>query len=149
VALAVLSLAPRVQVHGGRAVEIALLHDLAEVRFGDLPRTAARYLPAGAKHAAERAAFAELAAPLGEHATALFDDYLAGHSREARFVRACDKLQLMMKVLVYERWGAGGLAEFWANPANFPDEAEFPALDGLVAELRARRCELDRRAAGL
>lgn len=145
VALAVWLLAPKdAAIDCGHAVAIALLHDLAEVRTGDLPRTAARYLPPGAKAAAERAAFAELAAPAGERAVALFAEYLDGATREARFVRACDKLQLMVKVLAYERSGSGALAEFWANPANFPDTAEFPLLGELVAELRAKRAALNR-----
>lgn len=143
VALAVWTLAPQAAgLDAARAVAIALLHDLAEVRTGDLPRTAARYLPAGAKSAAERAAFAELAAPAGERASLLFEEYLAASSPEARFVRACDKLQLMVKVLAYERWGSGALAEFWSNPANFPDTGEFPLFADLVAELRARRAAL-------
>ena len=33
----------------GHALELALVHDLPEIRIGDLPRTAGRYLPAGAK----------------------------------------------------------------------------------------------------
>ena len=145
VALAVWTLAPRVAgLDAARAVAIALLHDLAEVRTGDLPRNAARYLPPGAKQAAERAAFAELAAPAGARAAALFEEYLAASTPEARFVRACDKLQLMVKVLVYERWGSGALAEFWDHPANFPDETEFPLFGELVAELRSRREALDR-----
>src|SRR5262245_48114347 len=32
-----------------KAVEIALIHDLAELRVGDLPRTASHYFPEGAK----------------------------------------------------------------------------------------------------
>src|SRR5579863_1061084 len=36
-----------------RAMGIALIHDLAELRVGDLPRTANRYFPAGSKQAAE------------------------------------------------------------------------------------------------
>ena len=47
-------LAPRIEgIDLQRAMEIALLHDLAELRVGDLPRTAARYFPPGAKKAAE------------------------------------------------------------------------------------------------
>lgn len=127
-----------------RAVSIALLHDLAELRLGDLPLTASDYLPPGAKHAAERTAFADLAAPAGERAVALFAEYEAAASREARFVHACDKLQLMLKVTVYESWGTGALAEFWANPDNFPP-SEFAPVDAVLAELRKRR-ETSRRA---
>ena len=129
----------------GRALELAIVHDLAEVRLGDLPRTAARYLQAGAKHAAEQAALAELLAPLGRRGDALYAEYRDKATPEARFVGACDKLQLMLKVTLYEGWGAGGLAEFWANEANFP-AAEFAPVDELIGELRARRTGAQRRA---
>lgn len=124
----------------GRALELAIVHDLAEVRLGDLPRTAARYLPDGAKHAAEEEALLELLAPLGERAAALYGEYRAKASAEARFVAACDKLQLMIKATLYERWGAGGLGEFWQNPENFPPSEFAPVADLFTAlrEARAR-----------
>lgn len=121
-----------------RAVEIALVHDLAELRVGDLPRTANRYFPEGAKKEAERAAMAEILAPLPERARDLYAEYEAGETAEARLVKACDKLQLMLKVSVYEGWGASGLREFWNNRSNFPD-GDFPAVRELFEELRRRR----------
>ncbi len=121
-----------------RVVELALVHDMAEVRIGDLPRTAARYLPAGSKAQAESAAAGELLAPLGDEATQLFAEYQAGETAEARFVSACDKLQLLIKARVYEGWGAGGLDEFWHNLADFPDGG-FEPIRRLLEELRQRR----------
>lgn len=121
-----------------RAVEIALVHDLAELRVGDLPRTANRYFPQGAKKQAERAAMAEILAPLPERAQDLYAEYEAGETAEARLVKACDKLQLMLKVSVYEDWGAAGLREFWNNPDNFPDGGFAPVRE-LFGELRRRR----------
>lgn len=120
-----------------RALELALVHDLAEVRIGDLPRTALHYFPQGTKPAAERAALLELLAPAGRHAEELVREYEAGESAEARFVRACDRLQLLFKVALYERWGAGGLREFWEDPEF--DDAGFPELRRLFDELSARR----------
>ena len=120
-----------------RAVEIALVHDVAELRIGDLPRTGARYFPAGAKHEAERLAAADILAPADAALAANYAEYEAGASREARFVRACDKLQLMIKVSVYEAWGQAGLAEFWRNPENFPDE-QFATVAATFARLRER-----------
>jgi len=117
---------------------MALVHDLAEVRIGDLPRTVARYFPAGAKAAAEEAALDEILAPLPPRAKELWADYHAGASAEARFVKACDKLQLMVKVSAYEHWGEGALAEFWDNPDNFPDGGFAPVRAAFDA-LRARR----------
>ena len=121
-----------------RAIEIALVHDLAEVRIGDLPRTAARYFPAGAKAAAESGAIGEILAPLAPEAEALHAEYHAAETLEARLVKACDKLQLMIKVAAYERWGAGGLGEFWDNPENFPDGGLAPVRE-LFEELLSRR----------
>lgn len=127
-------------VDRGRAVEMALMHDLAELRLGDIPRTARTYLPAEVKHAAERKAAADILAPADPRAFALYDEYERGESAEARFVKACDKLQLMVKVTVYERWGHRGLTEFWGNPANFPPSG-FASVERLFGELH-RRSEL-------
>ncbi len=138
-AVLIWALAPKVPgIDLGRALALALVHDLPEIRIGDLPRTAGRYLPDGAKATAEKAALAELLAPLGERAPALFAEFEAGESNEARLVRACDKLQLMIKVFVYERWGATGLGEFWDNKVNFPEPGLEP-VDELLAEVRQRR----------
>lgn len=121
-----------------RALEIALVHDLAEVRLGDLPRTASRYLPAGSKSSAERAALADILAPLPDSAHELIAEYQAGRSPEARLVKACDKLQLMLKVAVYESWGHKGLERFWDNPDNFLD-GDFAIIRDLYTSLRDRR----------
>ncbi len=133
------ALGPKIEgIDVTRAVEIALIHDLAELRIGDLPRTSSHYFPDGAKKAAESAAMADVLAPLDERARLLYDDYQHGVTPEARLVKACDKLQLMLKVAVYERWGTGALAEFWDNPENFPDGG-FPVVRDLFEELRQRR----------
>ncbi len=126
------------EVDRARALEIALVHDLAEVRTGDLPATAARYLPAGAKAAAELAAARELLAPLDQRALELFAEYQAKESPEARFVAACDKLQILLKARVYEDWGATGLGDFRRLLEDFP-EVGFAAIRRLVGELRERR----------
>jgi len=133
------ALGPKIEgIDVQRAVEIALIHDLAELRIGDLPRTSSHYFPDGAKKAAESAAMADILAPLDARARLLYDEYQQGATPEARLVKACDKLQLMLKVAVYERWGTGALAEFWDNPENFPDGG-FPVVRDLFEELRQRR----------
>src|SRR5262245_41195303 len=139
VAFLVWALGARIQgIDLGRALGIALVHDLAELRVGDLPRTAAPYFPAGAKKSAETAAIADVLAPLPPEALDLYADYERGESPEARLVQACDKLQLMPKVTAYETWHWGALAEFWNNPENFPDPG-FAEVRALFEELKARR----------
>lgn len=121
-----------------RILELALVHDLPEVRTGDLPRTVNRYLPQGAKATAERAAAVELFAPLGDHALDLLDEYQSRATPEARFVSVCDKLQLLLKVDAYERWGNAGLDDLANNLDTF-DDGGFEPVRRLVDELRSRR----------
>lgn len=128
------------EVDAAHAVEMALVHDLAEARLGDLPRTTGKYLPRTAKHEAERRTLEELAAPKRERVLALWEEYQAGETAEARLVKACDKLQLMIKIHAYETWGDGALTEFWENQENFPDGG-FSSVRELFEAL------LDRRAA--
>ena len=73
---------------------------------------------------------------------ALWKEYQEGESPEARLVKACDKLQLMIKVAVYESWGATGMTRFWDNPDNFFDGG-FELVRELYEELRQRRDDAD------
>ena len=110
----ILGLGPRVRpaLDVDRAIALALVHDAPEALIGDLPRAASRLLPAGAKRIAEEGAARELLPPLSALAQARFDEYCAGSSREARFARVCDRLQLGVRLVGYRRAGARGLAEF-------------------------------------
>jgi putative hydrolase of HD superfamily len=125
-----------------RALDLAIIHDLAELRLGDLARTATRYFPAGAKQHAESAAMSEILQPLPEKTHKLLDEYHEAQTAEARLVKACDKLQLMIKVAVYESWGALGMTRFWDNPENFYDGG-FDQVRKLYEELEARRESAD------
>lgn len=100
VAWLVLALAPP-QLDRGRALAMAVIHDLAEVRTGDV--TPHDGVAPAAKAAAERAALAALVAPLPGAAElcALQASYQAGDCAEARFVRACDKLEMALQAAAY------------------------------------------------
>ena len=65
-------------------------------------------------------------------------EYHDGQTREAQLVKACDKLQLMIKVAVYESWGATGMTRFWDNPENFFDGG-FDLVRDLYEDLKERR----------
>lgn len=119
---------PRIDVE--RALALTLVHDVPEARIGDLPRTAARLLPDGAKSAAEDRAAGELLTPISDHALRLWDEVKAGGTREARFVKACDRLQLGVKLVAYHRAGRRGLDEFRDTVAKL-DCTEFAVLASL------------------
>jgi putative hydrolase of HD superfamily len=63
-----------------------------------------------------------------------WEEFEAGETLEARLVRAGDKLQMLAKVLEYEKSGEGDLGEFWVNPGNFRD-AGLESVRELHAEI--------------
>jgi putative hydrolase of HD superfamily len=98
-----------------KILELALLHDLAEVVTGDL--TPADAVPDEVKRQAEREALEALlegfaAAP---RAGALLREYQQASSPEARWVKAIDKLDMSLQSLAYERDHGGDLSEFRAS----------------------------------
>lgn len=104
-----------VRVDVARVLRLALLHDLAETRTGDMPRTVANYYGREARKRAERAAFDDIVrgARAAESYSALHEDYEERASLEARLVKAADVIDLLAQALAFERAGARGLEEFW------------------------------------
>lgn len=137
-AFLVLALGPRVEpaLDVERALALAILHDAPEALTGDLPRTMATLLPPGAKATAEKQAARRLLQPLSGFALERWEEYTAGVSREARFVRVCDRLQLGLRLVAYVRAGRRGLDEFRETVAGL-DCAEFGAAARLKAEILA------------
>lgn len=141
----VLALGPRVEpaLDTERALALALVHDAPEALLGDLPRTAAELLPEGAKRTAEERAARRLLAPLSGLALERFEEHARGATREARFVRVCDRLQLGLRLLGYRRAGQAGLEEFEAALRAL-DCGEFEPARALQAELLAQLARLGR-----
>lgn len=100
-----------------RVLKMALLHDWAETRVGDMPRTATNYFGADVRKKAETAAFADIVGTLGAAESEyknLYQDYEQRDSLEARLVKAADILDLLIQAYALEHAGAKGLDEFWA-----------------------------------
>ena len=133
-----------VEVDVEKVLRIALLHDWAEVRVGDMPRTATSYFGTEARRQAETAAFSDVIADVDKGLYAsLYDDYERRNSLEARLVKAADVIDLLIQVLALERAGARGLDEFWEvaeKPEfNLEDKAAQIVQELLQSILTARR----------
>jgi putative hydrolase of HD superfamily len=112
-------------------VRMAVLHDWAEARIGDMPRTAATYFGDEVRKRAEMAAFSDIVSgvgDLGQMYERLYGQYEERESVEARIVKAADIIDLLIQAFALERAGAKGLDEFWsvARDADFrlPTKAE-------------------------
>jgi len=104
-----------------KTLAMALTHDLSESKLMDIPMPYADAYLKEAKNQAEQAIIEELFAGFGPKFAAYHQELLDASSPEARLVRGLDKVQLILKVLFYERERAGFLEEFWNGAANFRD----------------------------
>ena len=135
-------LADEVKAHGSnvdceRVLRMALLHDWAETRVGDMPKTATGYFGADARKNAESRAFADIVEGTSVAApeySALYQDYEDRTSLEARLVKAADVIDLLVQAYALERSGAKGLDEFW-QVAQQPDFQLPGVADQIVKEL--------------
>ena len=120
-----------------RVLRMALLHDWAETRVGDMPRTATGYFGADARKSAETLAFADIVDGVGSAESeyrALYEDYEQRGSVEARLVKAADVIDLLVQAYALERSGAKGLDEFW-QVAQQPDFQLPEVADEIVNEV--------------
>ena len=122
----------------GRALSYAVLHDLPEVRVGDL--TPADGVPRATKHAAEAAAMEGLCAglPNGDRIVQTWTAYEARADPESRFVHQLDKLDMALQACRYGRRCEVDLTEFLESAAQHIEHPRLVAvLDALRAELES------------
>ena len=137
-----------VEVDCERVLRMALLHDWAETRVGDMPRTATNYFGADARKKAETLAFADVVSQVGAGEATymeLYEDYEQRRSLEARLVKAADIIDLLVQAYALENAGARGLDEFWevAQSPDFqlPSEAR-EVVEEVLHELLDARSKL-------
>lgn len=122
----------------GRALAMAILHDLPEGLTTDIPSPAWRLLPTGIKQEMERAAMDKI---MGESAfepvlTAWWEELHENESAEARLVHDADKIDLFVQAVVYEEQsGNTHLQQFWDRPYAF----HYDASQTIFEALRRRR----------
>lgn len=126
-------------IDGERTLRMALVHDAAEARTGDVPMPNKTPRMTEALHELESTLVRELLPP-GQHE--VWADVEHGESLEARVVKAADKAQMMIKALAYERQKRGQLDEFWSNARNFDDRGVAVARELFAALAAAAGREL-------
>jgi putative hydrolase of HD superfamily len=88
------------EVDFARLVKICIIHDLGEVIGGDVPAPDQASLAAGKAEDERRdllTLLAPLSAPLRNEITALWDEYEAASTPEARLAKALDKLETILQ----------------------------------------------------
>ncbi|MBT3274947.1 MAG: HD family hydrolase [Spirochaetales bacterium] len=117
-----------------KAVRIAIVHDLQESFTMDIPMPAGNANFKAAKSETENEIYTSLFADQAESLKGLHREFEEAATQEGRLVRGLDKVQMMIKILNYEREGRGDLREFWEHKANFKDYG-LPVITDLFAEI--------------
>ncbi|NCB46471.1 HD family hydrolase [bacterium] len=129
------------QINREKAVAMAIIHELGETRIGDIPYTTLKYFPDKSKM--EYDAITDVLEPLSAHTKEetlkLFVEFEEGKTTEARFVKAIDKLEMLVTAAEYEKAGFSGLTDFWENPFTFKVFEEFQPLAQYAKYLLSKR----------
>jgi len=99
----------------GRAVTLALVHDMGETFAGDIMPSEG--ISVDRKHALERRAARRLfrCLPAGKRLMALWAEYEEQKTPEAKFVRQLDRLEMSLQAAVYGRQLGLDVQEFFAT----------------------------------
>ena len=131
--------AEQANVGRARAVEIALVHDLAEALTGDVPTRVAglndtrlRDEKREREHEAMKRLTSGYDANAASNARALWAEYEASETAEARFVRDMNMIDMCLQAYIYER---DVRYDDTAASEHFPDQ---DGLDEFFATTRPR-----------
>ncbi|MCP5020727.1 MAG: HD domain-containing protein [bacterium] len=123
-----------------RVLTLVLVHDAPEALSGDLPQQASRALPEGAKQTMEEVLAGRLLHAFPADVQTAWTEWCAQETREARFVKLCDRVQLGVRCLQLTRSGQVNLDDFW-DGLRKEDPSEFPPLVVLLQEILAQAPE--------
>jgi putative hydrolase of HD superfamily len=126
----------------GRALMMVAIHDLVEIEAGDTFAydAAGRATQAAREAAAAETIFALLPDDLGTHLRALWEEFEAGETPEARFAMACDRMQGFLQNVLSDgvAWREHGVTRADTAPRMDPAIAVDPAFATLIGRLYER-----------
>ena len=132
-----------------KVMRLALLHEIAEARIGDIPFTVLTYIPQEIKELGEKKAVTSMLeqfGSIGRWYQELWTEFEQNETIEAKLVRAADKLELMIQVLEYEKLGYQSLDQFWENDWNQQGFGVNPLVQEIMELLTKERTEKKKHA---
>jgi len=124
-----------------RALNMALIHDIAESIVGDL--TPLDNVSETTKYEAEAAAFQQIVRGVqeGEYFHDLWEDFESVKSPEAKVVKRIDKLDMLIQAYLYEKKYKMRLDSFWQNMDELFRGSE---SESIYTYIRSNRFEVKR-----
>ena len=147
VSLLSMILADLLKTHGvsldaEKVMRMALLHEVAEARIGDVPFPALEYISEDVKENGENTAVKSMFdafGVVGEKYIDIWEEFESNTSVEGQLVRAADKLELMIQAYEYEKIGYRNLDKFWTNSWNRQGVKQFAQIQEIMNLLMERR----------
>ena len=147
VSLLSMILADLLKTHGvsldaEKVMRMALLHEVAEARIGDVPFPALEYISEDVKENGENTAVKSMFdafGVVGEKDIEIWEEFVSNTSVEGQLVRAADKLELMIQAYEYEKIGYRNLDKFWTNSWNRQGVKQFAQIQEIMDLLMERR----------
>ncbi|MBL8831335.1 MAG: HD domain-containing protein [Rhodospirillales bacterium] len=126
----------------GRTLSMVLVHDLVEIYAGDAFAydAAAREAAVAKEEAAARKLFGSLPADLGAKLEALWREFEAHETPEARLAYACDRLQGFLQVYISDgkSWAEARVTREMTRKRTAPAREADPAIERLVERIYER-----------
>ncbi len=95
----------------GKVLSMALFHEIGEVRIGDFPRRARKYVKMFKKDAEKRATY-DIIDDVDSDIKEILHEFEECKSIEAKLVEAAEELQIIFKALVYAKENKGDISEY-------------------------------------
>lgn len=116
------------EVDSERVLRMVLAHEVGEIYAGDM--IPADGVEAGEKQRLERESALKVAGKLvgGEEILALWEEFEAGQTPEARLVRQLDRLEMAFQASQYRAGGAHGMSEFFESARKSISDEELMTL---------------------
>jgi len=121
----------------GKVLKMAVLHEAAEARISDIPRPGREIIGDKTVSEAERIVAKNMLKDFPEEWINTWNEFEDAETLEARIVKAADKLEMMHKILCYEKHHNGSFDKFWEWDKNFPDNGIQEARE-IFKEMKTR-----------
>jgi putative hydrolase of HD superfamily len=126
----------------GRTLSMVLVHDMVEIYAGDAFAydAAARQAAVAKEEEAARRLFGSLPADLGGRLDALWREFEAQETPEARLAYACDRLQGFLQVYISDgkSWVEAGVTLEMTRKRTAPARGTDPRIEALVERIYER-----------
>mmetsp|Transcript_127336 Transcript_127336/g.291171 ORF Transcript_127336/g.291171 Transcript_127336/m.291171 type:complete len:211 (+) Transcript_127336:28-660(+) len=136
---------PKEGLDKDKCIKMALVHDIGEAVIGDLVVVGEKdkqdKITKEEKQKLERKAVQEMCAKIpgvGEEILALWEEFEAAETPEARHVQDCDKFEMVLQASEYEENQGMQLPDFYRTTAGI---FRTPFVSAMDAEVRKRRSE--------